>query len=60
MSDFGVFFYYNNPANITLATVPVNVEINAPDKVHLVFVTFAAIKYTEILRFLCTNQVHTP
>ena len=49
MSDFGVFFYYNNPANITLATVPVNVEINAPDKVHLVFVTFAAIKYTDIV-----------
>ena len=49
MSDFGVFFYYNNPANITLATVPVNVEINAPDKVHLVFVNFADIKYTDIV-----------
>ena len=34
------------PAMTTLAAIPAAVEIRAPARVHLVFVTFTAIKYT--------------
>ena len=37
------------PARTTLATSPEAVDSNAPASVHLVFVIFAAIKYTDIV-----------
>lgn len=44
-----LIFYVINLVNTTLATVPARVANSAPVKVYLVFVTFAARKYTLIV-----------
>jgi len=44
-----LIFYIIHLVNITLATVPAKVASSAPVKVYLVFVTFAARKYTLIV-----------
>ena len=54
MRFYDVFIsYYKTPpiivARTVLATIPTIVDSNAPCNVHLVFVTFAAIKYTDIV-----------
>lgn len=41
--------FYISPAMTTLATSPANVEIIAPASVQRVLVTFAAMKYTDIV-----------
>lgn len=37
------------PANTTLAASPANVATSAPANVYLVFVTFAVMKYTDMV-----------